>query len=146
MREERLESNAFKGVVAGIIGGLVASWAMGKYQTMISALSENQQSPPQIEANREEPANVQAAEAISTTVFDHELTKTEKDPAGEAAHYVMGATSGAIYGVMAEIITETTIAGGLPFGAIVWFVADNIAVPALGLSKSPTKFPIQTHA
>lgn len=34
---------------------------------------------------------------------------------------------------------------GLPFGAAVWFVADEIALPALGLSKKPTDYPAGVH-
>src|SRR5215831_9326800 len=30
--------------------------------------------------------------------------------------------------------------------AAVWLIADEIIVPALGLSKPPTKYPLSTHA
>ncbi len=35
---------------------------------------------------------------------------------------------------------------GLPFGSAVWAIADDVVVPALGLSKSPTAYPLSTHA
>jgi len=135
--------DAVKGAVAGLIGGLVASFVMSEFQTLLSALSEEEKKSKK---KKEEPANVKAAEEISKTVFNHRLKKSEKEPAGEAMHYAMGATSGLIYGAAAEIAPVTTAGLGLPFGAAVWLVADDVVVPALGLAKPATEYPFSTHA
>ncbi len=132
-----------KGAVAGLIGGLVASFVMSEFQTLLSKLSEEEKKSKK---KKEEPANVKAAEGISKAVFDHRLKKSEKEPAGEAAHYAMGATSGLIYGIASEIAPMTTVGLGLPFGAAVWLVADDVVVPALGLAKPATQYPLSTHA
>ncbi len=58
----------------------------------------------------------------------------------------MGATSGLIYGIASEIAPVSTFSFGLPFGAAVWLVADDILVPALGLAKPATEYPLSTHA
>ena len=128
-----------KGAVAGLIGGLIASFVMSEFQSLLSALSEEEK---KAKKKKEVPANVEAAEEISEAVFDHRLKKSEKEAAGEA----MGATSGLIYGAAAEIAPMTTVGLGLPFGAAVWLVADDVVVPAFGLSKSPTQYPFSTHA
>jgi uncharacterized membrane protein YagU involved in acid resistance len=135
--------NVGKGAVAGLVGGLVASYVMSKFQALTSKLSkgDNKQSSQ----SSEEPANVKAAEEISQAVFDHSLTKREKEPAGEAVHYAMGGTSGLIYGAAAELAPVTTIGAGLPFGTAVWVLADEVMVPALKLSKPPTAYPLSTH-
>ncbi len=133
-----------KGAVAGLVGGLIASFVMSEFQTLLSALSEEEKKPKK--KKEDEPANVKTAEAISENVFDHKLKKSEKEAAGEAVHYAMGATSGLIYGIAAEIAPVTTAGLGLPFGAAVWLVADDIVVPALGLSKPATKYPLSTNA
>ena len=86
------------------------------------------------------------ANAISVGVFDHELTKREKDVAGTAFHYAMGTTSGALYGALAEIIPEVKAGAGLPYGAVVWLTVDEGLVPAAGLSKLPTEYPLSIHA
>ena len=132
-----------KGAVAGLIGGLIASFVMSEFQSLLSALSEEEK---KAKKKKEVPANVKAAEEISEAVFDHRLKKSEKEAAGEAMHYAMGATSGLIYGAAAEIAPMTTVGLGLPFGAAVWLVADDVVVPAFGLSKSPTQYPFSTHA
>ncbi len=136
-------NDVVKGAVAGLVGGIVATVIMGGFQAFLNALAEEEKKSKK---KKEEPANVKAAEEISKTVFNHRLKKSEKEPAGEAIHYAMGAMSGLIYGGAAEIVPISTVGAGLPFGAAVWLVADDIVVPALGLSKPVTEFPLSTHA
>ncbi len=133
-----------KGAVAGLVGGLVASFVMSEFQALLSAISEEEKKSKN--KKEDEPANVKTAEAISENVFDHRLKKSEKEPAGEAVHYAMGATSGLIYGIVSEIAPVSTVGLGLPFGAAVWLVADDVIVPALGLAKPATQYPLLTHA
>jgi hypothetical protein len=91
-------------------------------------------------------ATVKAASAISEGLFDHRLTKSEKKIAGPAVHYAFGTAVGGLYGAVAELAPEATTGAGLPFGAAFWLVADEGAVPLLGLSKGPTEYPLGTHA
>ncbi len=133
-----------KGAVAGLVGGLVASFMISEFQALVSRIAEAEEKEKS-KKKKEEPATVKAAKEISEGVFDHKLTKSEKDTAGEAIHYAMGAASGMIYGVAAEIEPPTTVGAGLPFGTAVWIVADDLVVPALGLSKPVTEFPFSTH-
>jgi putative membrane protein len=46
---------------------------------------------------------------------------------------------------MAELTPGVTACGGMMFGAAVWVVADESVVPALGLSKPPTEYPLSVH-
>ena len=137
-----------KGAFVGIIAGLAATVVMTEYQNLLSAMSEEEKKKKSKNKKKEEtePATVKAAKMISESAFDHKLTKKEKEIAGPAMHYAMGATSGAIYGIASELAPLTTSGAGLPFGAAVWLIADDIAIPALGLSKSPTEYPLSTHA
>jgi hypothetical protein len=158
----RHQSKVLKGLVAGCIGGIVASWAMNQFQALLSEPSKSdeesrdkkstrqqgksKQKKQEAEESGKEDATVKAATAVSEGVFDHKLTKSEKETAGPAVHYAMGMATGAIYGAMAEIIPPVTMGAGLPFGTVVWLIADEVAVPALGLSKPPNKVPISKHA
>jgi putative membrane protein len=155
-----------KGLLAGVAGGLAASAVMNQFQALLSkhavgeershgAQSLQRGSPRQgvgLELRAEgkdertDDATERLANAISVKVFDHELTKREKDAAGTAFHYAMGATSGALYGAVAEIAPGATAGAGLPFGVAVWVVADEGLVPAAGLSKSPSEYPLSIHA
>lgn len=162
----RRECNVWKGLAAGVVGGLVASWTMNQFQALWSKLAEGeershgaqsmQQGHPQqgigreLQAEGKDEAEDDAAErlanAISVGISDRELTKSEKDVAGTVLHYAMGATSGALYGALAEALPGVTAGAGLPFGAAVWVIADEGIVPAVGLSKSPAEYPLSIHA
>jgi putative membrane protein len=135
--------NIVKGAVAGLIGGLVASFVMEKFQALVMPMMKggNEQKEDQ-----EEPSTEKAASAISENVFDHYLTGEEKPVAGEAVHYAMGGASGMIFGAASEIIPDATVGAGLPFGTAVWLIADDLVVPALGLSKPVTDRPLSEHA
>ena len=145
MKTKNSERNILKGIVAGAVGGLTAAFVMTQYQALTAKLTESDDSKKP-KKNESEPANVKAAKMVSEGVFDHRLKKDEKEPAGEAMHYLMGGVSGAIYGATAELTGATTFAAGLPFGSAVWAIADDVVIPALGLSKSPTEYPLSTHA
>lgn len=137
--------NIVKGAFAGLVGGLVASFVMSEFQALLTKINEPQKKDKS-DQKKEEPATVKAAEEISEGVFEHKLTKSEKGTAGEAMHYAMGGASGLMYGMAAEVAPMTTFGSGLPFGAAVWVVADDIVVPALGLSKPVADVPLSTHA
>lgn len=172
IRNNQHNGDIFKGLMAGLIGGLVASWTMNRFQDVWSALSEpnelSQSSPPgegQERAQGEPQATdggaeqaqggvdeaqddttVKAASLISEGIFHHTLTKSEKKLAGTMVHYSLGTAVGGLYGAVAELAPDVTIGTGLPFGAAFWLVVDEGAVPLFGLSKGPTEYPISTHA
>lgn len=161
----RRRGNVWKGLAAGVAGGLAASWTMNQFQAFWSELAEGeekshgaqsrQRGSPEHGVGRElqaegkdeeqDDATERLANAISVGVFDRELTRREKDIAGVAFHYAMGATSGALYGAVAEAAPWAEAGAGLPFGAAVWLVADEGIVPAVGLSKPPAEYPLSIH-
>ena len=142
--------SAWKGLVAGIVGGMVASWAMDRFQYWWLSFGGGDelklQQTPREEGNREEPATVKAASAISEALFGHSLTTREKEIAGPIVHYAVGTTAGAVYGIAAEYEPDVTNLAGIPFGAAFWLVVDEGALPLLGLSKGPTAYQTSTHA
>jgi putative membrane protein len=151
--------NVWKGLAAGLIGGLVASWTMNRFQDGWSKLAQgNQMSPrgqdgsqsrqPESDGQRivEPDDDTTVKTAISEGVFDHKLTQGEKKIAGTAVHYPLGTGVGGLYGAVAEGAPNVTTGAGLPFGALFWLVVDEGAVPILGLSKGPRQYPLSTHA
>jgi putative membrane protein len=155
-------ADVWKGLVAGLVGGLVASWTMNQFQAVWSRVAEGFEKPHGAQAMKpsegeeasrapedkeeQEDATVKAARAISEGVFGHELKESEKETAGAAVHYAFGTATGGLYGVIAELTPEVTAVAGVPFGAAFWLVADETAVPLLGLAKAPTEYPVSTHA
>jgi putative membrane protein len=143
--------NAWKGLVAGVVGGVIASWTMDRFQYWwLSFAGDNERdlehAPRFEEGNPEEPATVRTASAISEGVFGHNLTAREKEIAGPVVHYAVGTTAGAVYGLAAEYEPDVTTLAGIPFGAAFWMIVDEGALPLLGLAKGPMAYPISTHA
>jgi hypothetical protein len=135
-----------RGALAGAIAGLVGAYAMERFQALW-AQTEEQARPKQIaRAGKDEPTTVKAAERVVENVLHTELPDEVKPVAGEAVHYGMGMLSGAIYGAIAEIVPIVRAGNGLLFGAVLWWVADETAVPAVGLAKKPSAYPPSTHA
>jgi putative membrane protein len=145
-----------KAIGAGVLGGLAGSWTMNAFQALMTEIrnqrnnvqesSEHVGSKQQDQASAtEDPATVKVAQAVSKHVFGHELRDEEKGSAGNLAHYGMGAVSGAVYGAVAEEVPAATMGYGLLFGTVLWLVADEGIVPAVGLSKSPLEYPPSTH-
>jgi len=160
-------SMAFKpvvrGLAAGLVGGLVASWVMNQFQTGLQKMleggdksqSSKEDSPQQgagAELNRiglEDPsdnATERTANIIAAKGFGTSLSKEEKKTSGEVVHYAFGGTTGAFYGLLSELTDQVTLGRGALFGIGVWLAADEIAVPVLGLSKPAAKTPLSTHA
>lgn len=150
MRSENLGLS----IVAGALGGLVASAAMNQFQAAVSALSKSIAEKNRIRRGEPPPepkpkssgdsATVRTAEAISTKLFNHGLTEDQKKWAGPAVHYGFGAAVGALYGALAPV-TPVHSAAGTSYGAAVWLGADEIALPLVGLSGPPTASPISVH-
>jgi hypothetical protein len=160
-------NNPLKGMVAGAIGGLAASWVMNRFQALWSRATHGIERPhgaqalqpgaPRHGVARElqkrgldsemDDAAVRAAVAVSERLFGLELAERgKKEIAGAVAHYAFGVTTGGLYGAVAELRPSTTAGAGLPFGAAVWLLADEIVTPALGLSKPGKDYPLSTHA
>jgi putative membrane protein len=140
--------NAWKGLLAGVAGGVFASWAMDRFQYWWLSFDRDDEQKIQhtTTANAERPATVKTASAISERVFAHSLTAREEEVAGAIVHYAVGTTAGAVYGLAAEYEPDVTTLVGIPFGAAFWIVVDEGALPLLGLTKGPTAYPISTHA
>ena len=152
------DANILKGMVAGLAGGLLASWTMNQFQAAWTRIAEGGEkshgaqsmkpsdgSQGEQDSHEQDDATVETAKAISEKVFGHELQESEKHPAGAAVHYAFGTLSGGLYGALAEVTPQVTTAAGLPFGAGFWLLADEISVPLLGLAKGPTEYPVSTH-
>jgi uncharacterized membrane protein YagU involved in acid resistance len=142
---EPSEPDYARGALAGMAGGLIASFAMNQFQAALAKAAPPPQ-PAGQQASSNEPATVKVANVVSHKLFDRDLSPAEKDVAGEAVHYAFGAAAGAIYGVVAEATKASRLGFGSLFGSVLWFLADEVAVPAFGLSKSASAYPASVHA
>ncbi len=140
-----------RGLLAGLAGGLIASWTMNHFQTLWSKASEHiDEDQPQLRQQEgsqaeKEDATMKAANKLNRALRERNLTWEEEKKAGPIVHYAFGSAMGALYGAAAEVFPDVTRGFGTGFGTTLFAVADEIAVPALGLSGSPTEAPLSSH-
>lgn len=144
-----------RGIVAGVVGGLVASWVMNEF---ISNLAPQLQKAVQGKAGesshqqaqdgeKPEDATMKTADAVVSTVTGgRHLSREGKEKRGPIVHYTFGAMMGGIYGAIAEELPLSTVGFGTAFGAALFTGADLIAVPALNLSGSSGDQPVSSLA
>jgi hypothetical protein len=145
------EASILKGMLAGAVGGLVASWTMNEFQKAWAAAQRQitdavlGQQEDQKGGEDAEDATMKTADRISELLQGRHLTRDEKNKAGPVVHYAFGAIMGAVYGASVEVNPAANALAGIPFGAILFAAADEVALPALGLSDKPAAYPLSTH-
>jgi len=137
-----------RGVLAGALGGLVASWVMNLFITAAmkaqqAAKSPEEQAREQAQQNQQdsEDSTMKVADTITWLATGHHLSQHGKQKGGPIVHYAFGTLMGALYGALAELSHTSTTGAGTAFGTGLFIAADEIMVPALGLSKPPTQQP-----
>jgi putative membrane protein len=143
------------GLLAGVLGGLAASWMMNQFQTALSSFQEGfeqetgsgQQSSEQQKQKSEdsEDATMKAAMKLLQPLIGRQLSKEEKQKAGPVVHYVFGGLMGGCYGLLSEYFPQAHAGFGTVYGTALFLVADEIAVPVLGLSGNPLEYPVSSH-
>src|SRR5689334_17636166 len=90
-------ANVLRGMAAGMLAGLAASWVMNQFQQMHpqTQSEDGHDEPQQRKENHagsdlDENATVQTAQAIAERVIHRKLTDREKQIAGPAVHYAYG--------------------------------------------------------
>lgn len=143
------------GIVAGIAGGLVASWVMNVFmenlgpQIQKAVQGDEAQSQEQQPEGAEKPddATMKTADAVVSTVTGgRHLSHEGKEKGGPIVHYSFGALMGGLYGAVAEGLPQATVGLGTVFGAALFTGADLVAVPVLNLSGSPADAPASSLA
>jgi putative membrane protein len=148
--EQRSDGVALN-VIGGLLGGLVAGFAMERFQRALGRISADIGGAPgaggqQYRKPQSEPASYKAADALARAATGESLSPENKPAASAAIHYAFAGAVGAIYGAAATRTPDITAWGGVPFGATVWLIADEMGMPVAGLAKPPSEYPLQDHA
>lgn len=141
------EENLWKGVAAGLVAGFAASWTMNQVFTVWSKLNQNRQQPEQSAKKSEntDPATLKLARRISREVFHRDLPDDKMRIAEAAVHYGFGTVMGGIYGGLSDYVPRAQVAQGAAFGTLLFLVADETAVPLMGLSGKANEVPLSSH-
>jgi putative membrane protein len=158
------DRDMWKGLLAGMIGGLFASWMMNEYEAAVQRVSKSwkandphQRSAKHLEVSQssadsgssqteDENATTKMAELISEKVLHRKLSPEEKKKAAPVVHYGYGALAGGLYGAAAEMVPAVKKGSGTFYATALFVGGDEIAVPALGLSQPAAAYPLSVHA
>jgi putative membrane protein len=148
-----------KGALAGLLGGLAASFLMNQFMSGVAFVTDGRkpsgpdpQRTKQLMTARRKRFHEMAdptgeiSDSIARRFLDRKLTDHERNIAAPLVHYAFGALMGAAYGALSESVPTTRMGKGIPFGLALWATGDEIAVPALGLARKPWQQPFEAHA
>lgn len=143
-----------RGIVAGIAGGLIASWVMNEFmeklgppiREAVHGDAPNRQNQSQVGERPDDATMKMADTVVSVVTGGRHLSHEGKEKGGPVVHYAFGAIMGGIYGAIAEEVPSATAGWGTGFGAALFTGADMVAVPALNLSGSSVDQPASSLA
>ncbi len=155
----RNEHSAWKGLLAGAVGGLVGTIAMTEFQKGWQKVAEKRRSGDRRREQKtsrarsseeKEDATMKAAGKLAQAA-GRELTYEEKKRVSPLVHYGFGTAMGALYGMAMETSPRGVRAQRIPvfgslFGSALFLGADEMAVPALGLSEAAESAPSHLYA
>lgn len=129
----RLEGGLF-----GIAGGIVGMLAMKQAMTWLGRVIH----PPR----EHETASAAIARGLYTGATGREPDRATQERLTRVIHWGYGLLLAAGYGAIRGDRPGSDLAGGLAFGAALWALADELAIPLLGLGPSPRATPPRVHA
>jgi putative membrane protein len=122
LKETTYRQSLAKGLLAGLIGGLVATAAKSLAEKIYPPRTHGEPEPPEVLAEK---------------IAGHELAVTEKAAAAESIHWGFGALAGAAYGAVVEYYPAATAKDGATFGMALSSLTHGTVLPAMGLSAVP---------
>lgn len=153
-----------RGLLRGTLASLAGLAAMGAYFKVLSAMSgggggnggSNEQEEGALDdiallenrSREDESSTETVARLAHQAVTGDEPDEDRKAKLGQAVHWGYGMLVGALYGAVRDASRRDglDLGSGLGYGAALWLLGDEVAVPVLGLAKGPTAHPTQMHA
>lgn len=136
----------------GLAGGLVGALAMNLFARVVTCQGERPEAegaasgtdrlgrgvqPAQAERTASDDATVRVGAGAYEAATGDVPSPQAARQLGSAAHYAFGAAMGVLYGLLAPRIPAVRTCYGTLYGTAVWAVADEMTMPALGLSRGP---------
>lgn len=150
-KQKRLAQKLGRGALAGALGGLAGAWTMScsaaLWDSVFRRTESSRSELMRLEARRFVNGSGQeldligkAADWVDSRVFRRRLSPTQKGLVAALAHYATGASLGAVYGALAEVVPAVTRGVGVPFG-----VTESLAIESVGLSLAGVTRPLNEY-
>lgn len=131
-------------LMAGAAGGIAATAAIAIFMQLSNPLTGIDPAAPD-RAGEPRIGSPDAATRAVEEGLGKPLTDDSKAAATGAFQFAFGALLGAAYGLAARHVPLASAGRGALFGAGVFAVADEVLVPATGLSGKPADSPAEAH-
>jgi hypothetical protein len=140
---------ACAGAVAGLAGTLAMNiaqrlWTFGVGDRPPESAAGPHDARDWQERDEGQNSNELAAQMLAS-MAGRRLTDRELAVTAPFVHFSFGAAVGAAYGMYVARRRDRG-RSGLGLGATLWFTADEVAMPLLGLSRSTLRRPLEKHA
>ena len=145
--------SAWKGFVAGAIGGAVGTLVLNVFQK--GSLAGTRAVEDKVGGGHTytkqqqellqgfEKAHTQTAEVVAAAAGVR-LSSAQKKNAAPVTEYAFGVLCGGLYGLIAEYVPQATAGFGTTYGAVLFTGASEVVLPALGMVAPPQeRTPIQ---
>jgi hypothetical protein len=129
-RHRMARGDVCKGLLAGLLGGFVACWAMNQWLALWQRIVEKDTVPHRGQPvagqggqlaregpDARRPPTMHAAAALVSGLFRRAPTERTTQHVGQILHYTFSTTTGALYGALADAIPALRRAGGASFGS-----------------------------
>jgi hypothetical protein len=132
------------GLAAGMIGGIVATWVLDKYQH--GALEATRRAESAVDAapflsrqqeeqlHEQHRAHVETARRIAKSATGRKLSRAQQQNGALVVRYAAGALAGAAYGLTAEFLPAVRRWYGMGYSKAIFLGGSEPLLPWLGLS------------
>jgi uncharacterized membrane protein YagU involved in acid resistance len=142
-QKQRHQTRLFAGLAAGVVGGIVATWALDKYQQ--GAVEATRRAEAAVNADpvlsrqqedqlhEQQRVHAEAAHRIAKSTVGRKLSRAQQRNAAAVIHYAAGALAGGIYGLTAEILPGVRRWYGMGYSKFIFLGASEPLLPWLGI-------------
>ena len=156
---KRVLGVALSGAVAGMAGAVAMNLANRAFRPMVGERGPRTRHARLVEQGgrkeifarphqlvKEPTATERTADLAFRLIADRRASRAVREAASPVIHLAFGAGAGAVYASAAAVFPLIRAAGGAGYGVALWFAADEIALPAAGLSRPASKYPASARA
>jgi uncharacterized membrane protein YagU involved in acid resistance len=152
LRSSRQPPDVMKEAAVGFLGGLLGACTMNLFARCAAAAGNGREArgaapgadrfgrgvqPPQAFGRADQDATVKVGTTVYRAVASEEPDRRTQQWLGTGAHLSFGAGAGCAYALLAPRLPVLTRGYGVLYGTLVWALADEGLIPALGLSRRP---------
>jgi hypothetical protein len=142
-KRKRREIKLLAGLAAGVIGGIVATWALDRYQEGALEATRRRENAagaaPSLSREQEDQlreqqrAHVEAAERLAKSTFGKGLSRRQRRNAAPIVHYAIGALAGGAYGFAVEILPVVRRGYGTGYSNLLFLGGSEAVLPWFNL-------------